>query len=446
MYLPPPDDRFGHVDLLGSDPRPWVVTLPYALLDNLKAIVIAQEVFSLLCWCLLLVAVWHLPFRSAIGRWAVDGVVAAVGLDATTTYWDYFILSESAAMSGSVLLVGGALLLVGSRGRWVGVAAVCVGLLVLASIRPSALVPALSVIVVLAFAGFMSWRRRDRRLAVVRVVAACLLATVAAYVTVLNARMDTAWGRDFVADPAVHGRTLQQVGVINITPWGHAAVLEVALAGDYDCIENYYASPPAGGSFWRTTLMSTCPREAAPFSRDFQASYIRWLVRHPRLTVRELTAPFNLSFTAVDDDRNVSLIPVGLTQLYASPGPTGRNPVVLWSVLLVAGIVALRRSRISVPEEVALLGVLACAGLAAVVVNVAFSPLDALRVSSAPAMLTRLSAIIGLGLTVDLLVSLRRPGRNGGRAWQRQEMSDARTPPLSADPADPARETRSDQA
>jgi hypothetical protein len=446
MYLPAPDDRFGQVDLLGSDPRPWVVTLPYALLDNLKAIVMAQEGFSLLCWCLLLVAVWRLPFRSEIGRWAGVGTVAAVGLDATTTYWNYFIQSESAAMSGAVLFVAGTLLSVGSRLRWLGVVASCAGLLFLASIRPAALVTALGVILVLAIAGIMSWRHRDHRNAVVRAGAAFLLIMVAAYVTVINARMDTAWGRDFVADPTVHGRTLQQVGVIDLTPWGHAAILELALAGDYDCMETYYASPPPGGNFWRTNLMSTCPSEAAPFSENFQSSYVSWLIRHPRLTVRELTAPFNLSFTAIDDDSNVSLIPAGVTQLWASTGPSGRNPVVLWSLLLVAGTVGLRRSRISPPEEVVLLAVMACTGLVAVVVNVAFSPLDALRVSSAPAMLTRLSAIIGLGLTLDLLVGLWRSGPRGLPARQGSALSAAPTPPLTADPAQPARETGLNQA
>jgi hypothetical protein len=448
MYLPVPHDRFGQVDVLGSDPRPWVVTLPYALLENLKAIVIAQEGFSLVCWCVLLVAVWQLPFRSAVGRWAAIGTVTAIGLDATTTYWDYFLLSESAAMSGAVLFVAGALLVLGSRLRWFGMAASGAGLLIVASIRPATLVPTIGVIVVLAFTVSASWRRHDSRNVIVPAVAASLLSLVAVYVTVINARMDTAWGRDFIASPAVHGRTLQQVGVINLTPWGHAAILEVSLAGHYDCMEKYYASPPPDGNFWRVNLMSTCPREAAPFSRTFQSSYVSWLLRHPRLTVRELSAPFNESFTAVDDPNNISLIPADLTALWAPTAPTGRNPVVLWTLLLVVGSVALRRSGMTRCPEVLLLSVMATAGLAAVVANVAFSPLDALRVSSAPAMLTRLSAIIGLVLVIDLLVSRRRQLLRDRRgAFSRA--SDGARPAVAtrgADPAEPARESGHDES
>jgi hypothetical protein len=448
MYLPVPHDRFGQVDLLGSAPRPWVVTLPYALLENLKAIVIAQEGFSLFCWCVLLVAVWQLPFRSVIGRWAAIGTVAAIGLDATTTYWDYFILSESTAMSGAVLFVGGSLLVLGSRLRWMGVTASGAGLLIAASIRPVVLVPALAVIVVLAIATLTAWRRHDGRKPVVQAVATGLLILVTIYVTVINARMDTAWGRDFVADPAVHGRTLQQVGVINLTPWGHAAILEVALAGNYDCMEKYYASPPPGGNFWRVNLMSTCPKEAAPFSRNFQSSYVRWLVRHPRLTVRQLSAPFNESFAAVDNESNISLVPAGLTALWAPTAPTGRNPVVLWTLLLIAGSFGLRRSGLRHCPEVVLLSVLAVAGLAAVVANVAFSPLDALRVSSAPAMLTRLSAIIGLLLVIDLLVSRRRRLFRDRQSTFSGASDEARpaAPARGADPAETAPESGSDES
>ena len=412
MYLPPAEGgRFAQVDYWGNAPRPWVVTLPFAAIPSERWIVVFQIGVSLLSWTALLVAVTHLPFRHAVPRWSALIVVACVGLSATATSWDPLLQSDSLAMSGAVLVVASAVACVGRRPSWWALAGAAVGALLVGLIRPVGLLP------VLVLGGWLVLRLVRRKpsatdadatrgsTVAMPLVMAGLLALITGYSSVVNAHMDLAWGSDLAGQPDLQGRTMQQVGVVALTPWGSGLVIRLAEDGGFRCMAEQYrtGTDPNG---WRGDLVTHCPREAADFAHDFQGRYLRWLATHPRATARVLVAPFTEAFTSTGATDQLDLVPGPVSELWQPATPTGRNPTMLWLFLLAAAMVLLTPSGPHRSAVVLMLGI-AVASALAVGLTVAFSPLDAARVGSSPAMLTRLATLIGLAIAADALLTRR---------------------------------------
>jgi hypothetical protein len=410
MYLPEPGfPAFRQVSFLGDMPRPWIVTLPYALAPNLDWIFVFQLLLSLAAWTALLVAVSRLPF-TRYGVWVACGCVIAVGLSSAATVWDPLIQSDSLAMTGSILFVAGFIMLLGRKASWWGVVWMGAGALIASQIRPVTVLVLLAVSAWLGCAALIMARRQPashRTTPRKWLAGASLLLVVAAYTVMMNSRMDSAWGREFVAEPEVQGRTLQQVGVINMTPWGTAFIAELTKKNGYECLAERYGS---GGQadYWRATLVAECPSEAKQFSQEFQAEYASWLVTHPRTATRALVPAFNEAFAEPDSHDSMVLVPGSLTMLWFAVPVTGSNPLILLIVLLsgicVATIWRVHRRFVGLVP----LLLLAAAGLVAVAATVAMSPLDATRVASAPAMITRLGALLGIVMGVDILVNRHR--------------------------------------
>jgi hypothetical protein len=410
MYLPIDGERrFGQVDFLGNSPRPWVVTMPYALAEDPKLVVVVQAGLGLLAWCCLLAAVWQVPYRTRTARWVAIAVIAALGLDATTTYWDSIVLSESLALSAGVALAAACMRLTSDLMGPATFALLGLGILVGGSIRVVMIIPA-SVMMIYLTIRLVRHRVRDREVRW-QAVGLVVLLMLAAYVLVINSRMDRAWGADFMQAPDVNGRTLQQVGVINMTDWGHQAVQDVATGAGYPCLASYYARSTQSDD-WRRDMHASCPTEVAGFSRAFPSAYARWLARHPRLSIHVLSGPFSSGFGAIDDSTTISLVPGVITSLYAEGAPTGRNPVLLMVLLVLVGAVLLFRDGRHWDSKLLLLGGVSAAAVLAVLLTVMVSPTDTFRVASAPAMVARITGLIGIVLVADAWITRVR-GRPG---------------------------------
>jgi hypothetical protein len=248
-------------------------------------------------------------------------------------------------------------------------------------------------------------------------MASIVLLLVVFYGISLNNRQDMYWGNEVIPGLNIHGRTLQQIGVIDDTEVGNLAIHQIVHSGGFTCLEPFY---PLGkvGTFWNPVVVTKCPRQAKVFSEQFPSKYAVWIIHRPRLVASSLIGPFDDGFSipsAGTPNANpyLSLTPDLLSMLWAT-GPSGANPIVLELLLLVGAVAWMIVRRRPGVHEVLALTILACGGVVAVIVTVIASPLDTQRVASAPAMIARLFVIFGAVVFVDRCIV--------GRRWKNPEV------------------------
>ena len=408
-YVPlPGQNAFAQVNLLGNAQRPWIVTLPYALIKNDNLIVLMQSAFSLASWGALLWASSFLRIRSHVLTWTVRIIIGSIGLSSLVIQWNPLLQSDSLAMSGAVLLVAG-FLVASSKKPVTGLLLLVVGALIVSQIRIITAIPIVLIAALLLVAPVrrvVRGRAGSVRSLVPVAMASCVLILIVVYGISLDNRQDIHWGNEVVPGLNIHGRTLQQVGVIDAVPEGNLAIHDILTSEGFKCLQGEF---PLGkpGTYWNPTVVRKCPRQSKLFSEQFLSKYAAWILHHPRLVATSLIGPFNQGFSIPDAKTFLSLTPDSVSALWAT-GSSGADPVVLELGLLVAGAAWMAIRRRPGAQQVLGFTILACGGVASVIVTVIASPLDTQRVASAPAMIARLCVIFGVIIFCDRYLSSRR--------------------------------------
>lgn len=96
------------VDLLGHAIRLWTVPVIYSALPSDRVRLWAQIVFAIVCWSVLALAIAHAMWSPVIARIGA-ALVLLLGACIQVTEWDQAMLSESIAVSLTVLLIAAGL-------------------------------------------------------------------------------------------------------------------------------------------------------------------------------------------------------------------------------------------------------------------------------------------------------------------------------------------------
>ncbi|MEO6987902.1 MAG: hypothetical protein ABI239_04570 [Aquihabitans sp.] len=150
------------VDFTGRSRRPWATPLFYALLpDDPRAMIVTQALLGAVAWTVLALtaAAWFRHRHIQIG---VAVTIAMVGLTTSVTNWDTTKLSESLALSLTMLVLAAWLNLV--RRPALGAAALLLAVSLPWVFVRQSLMPTVWILVLAASIGLVwTWVRRGRR-------------------------------------------------------------------------------------------------------------------------------------------------------------------------------------------------------------------------------------------------------------------------------------------
>lgn len=281
MYLPAGTGiDLSKVSLMGHGPRPWTVVLPYAI-NNLNLLSAVQVFVGIVSWVALILVAARGNHASRQAAVALPVLVALIGLSGSVTVWDGLAQADSIAMSGAVLCLAGTLrtVQIGRFTPW-SVAAMFFGVIGGGLIRPGVVLIA-SAGIVFSLAIFAAGRRHSLR----QYAAVLVLFGTFVYVIKVNDNMDRSWGRDFVGNEEVRGRTLQQVAIIGAYPNGGEYVTSIAREDfpESSCIHGVLATPIPGGDAkaWWNNGYASCPEAMSRFSKTFVRNYLTRVATHP---------------------------------------------------------------------------------------------------------------------------------------------------------------------
>ncbi len=289
MYLPlPGKGTFSQVDFWGNLPRPWVVTLPFTL-NNLWIIAYFQAIVGIFSWTVLLYSISKIQFFQQKIQTALLVIISLIGLSGGVGNWDHYAQSDSIALSGCVLVLASAILVLAGPRFLKAQQMLCIaGTIVGGLIRPGIIFLSLLVVIL----QFLLRNRERQRPLIGPTIGSLLVLLSVVYVVHSNQQMDRSWGRTFAGNPSILGRTMQQVAVINSLPNGHKFVIEAtqSIAPNSRCFLNLLDTPLVNGDAmaWWLTAAGSCPSEVEQISEGFTASYATQLALHPRTSLKLL--------------------------------------------------------------------------------------------------------------------------------------------------------------
>lgn len=262
-YIYVDSGEYATLDFSGRWRRPWATPLLYAAVGRESRYEVwAQAAVGAICWTVLglAIAAW---FRDRVVRIVVVAAVCLLGLTTSITNWDTAVLSESLALSLTVLLLAGWLALA-RRPSWGAAVLLSMATVPWLFVRQSLLPTAAMVVVAAAVAALVTWRSggRWRPLAGLAVVLLVLTAVAAASYSRNREIVDT-----------------------NLT-----VIVANRMAPAPDRLAWFVAEGmpvPAGGN-WDPNAMEDDP-EFGPWVRtEGRSTYARFLLTHPWYTI---TAP-----------------------------------------------------------------------------------------------------------------------------------------------------------
>ncbi|MCU1496500.1 MAG: hypothetical protein JWM47_453 [Acidimicrobiales bacterium] len=260
VYFDSPE--YDTIDFTGRSRRPWATPLLFWLVPGDEhRVVVAQAVIGALCWAVLALsaAAW---FRLPATRIAVAATLGALGCTTALTNWDAAKLSESLALSLTVLVIGAWLNLVRRP------TPLTAGLLLLATLpwlftRQSLMPSAWMLAAVAGTGAVVTWRRRG---------ATRVFATVAVGLLVLVGVASASYGRN------------QEIVRENLT-----VIVANRIATDPGRLawfKDHGMPVPASGALDYTSLKGD-----ASFvhwvAGDGRQTYVRFLVSHPWYSLTE---------------------------------------------------------------------------------------------------------------------------------------------------------------
>lgn len=384
MYLPlPGKGTFSQVDFWGNLPRPWVVTLPFTL-NNLWLIAYFQAILGIVSWTVLLYSISKIQFFQQKIQTALLVIISLIGLSGGVGVWDHYAQSDSIALSGCVLVLASAILVLAGPRFFMAQQVLCItGTIVGGLIRPGIIFLSLLVVIL----QFLLRNRERQRPLIGPIIGSLLVLLSVVYVVHSNQQMDRSWGRTFAGNPSILGRTMQQVAVINSIPNGHKFVVEAtqSITPDSTCFLNLLDTPLVNGDAmaWWLTAAGTCPSEVKQISEGFTTSYAIQLALHPRTSLK-------LLWPAVTESSQLSrydsfFVPTWLTHALYGAGLGGPISPFLLLIIMVLFFFFPREKRQNRPLWHEAHGL--SAGMTANVIlgfifTIVLSPTDAARIAS----------------------------------------------------------------
>jgi len=417
MYMPPLGNRFGLVSLTGHHPRPFNVTLLFALLKNPHLIVAFQATFSAAAWLFIIYLVGKRLDLYPAAR--IIALILAVILGATGNLnsWDLLLQSDSIALSSSIFLVGGLISSLkginASRYEFAGILLVGISACL---IRPFCM-PALMLYI-------LSELFNERRSAVLRkqestkksspkripkqknrqkaakkkqsyfstnlLKGAAGVASVV-FIVVSQNNMDLAWGTDLAQTSGVHGRTMQQMGVIENNPFGARSIAKFKSSDGFVCFQKMDNSHTT----WWGEYVHSCTSEARSFSAKLQSVLLLDALKSPWIFIKSYTKTVMSEFAPTGSNLYPEMLgrlffgPAAASSvIYGSNGLYDSSPTVVWifGLLILVGGLSLLRSKTRKLFDPFIWKILMSALLmvGSLYLSALFSPSDTTRVSSAP--------------------------------------------------------------
>lgn len=294
------------VDFSGGSRRPWATPFFYSLLpDDPRAMIVTQALLGAVAWTVLALAAaaW---FRHRHVRVGVAVTIAALGLTTSVTNWDTTKLSESLAMSLTILVVTTWLNLV--RRPVLGTAALVVAVSLPWVFVRQSLMPTAWMLVVAALIGLAwTWHQRGRDTEVWRA-----LALVVAGLVLLCGMATVSYSHN------------QEIVRHNLT-----VIVMNRMAPDAGRLQWFVDEgmplPTSGGrSFDDFDQDVTFQRWVA---EEGSGTYLRFLVSHPWYTVTEPLDDFVYARPSYQDDALPQATMLSPADAYGSARPVIPEPV-----------------------------------------------------------------------------------------------------------------------
>jgi hypothetical protein len=407
MYLPKVGDRFGHVSFLGNQPRPFNVTFLYAILEDPNYIFVFQSALSALAWVSLFYTIYKLKLNLAqfLG---LALITLILGLSGPVMYWDQLIQSDSLAFSSSILSISGLIraiyrIEISSFEFF----STLFFMLSLCLIRPFCMPLMLLYIFYRVSNSYKDERerkreflarnrfkriRKTRRVKVVDWQIKLIVGMSVLFFTVFSQnQMDLAWGKELAQTENVKGRSLQQLGVVQINPYGAKAVANLQSRIPSECTQSLSNAPPT----WWGEYVHKCTKEARELASKLQPWLISTAIKDPLNFFRSYyktvlssfanlgssVYPIEFSRIFFGDSSNSNII-FGANWEYSSI-PT---VIVFFFLCLFSQVVFLTvpRPRNFLKVRSIQLALTAVSLFGSLFLSAYFSPSDTTRVSSAP--------------------------------------------------------------
>jgi hypothetical protein len=334
----PDSPEYLRLDFLGREIRLWTVPLIYKSLPGDDARVVAQIVLGIVCWSALALAIarsLRTPLVARIG--AV--LVLLIGLCVQVVAWDQTILSESIALSLTVLLIASCLWfrLRRSTAVLVGVLLVLTLWIFTRQLQAAVYIPLAIVAIIWILA--RGWRRRSF------VVVACALAVLGvwggyvdskekiivrsnAYSLLVLRILKTSDGREFFASRGMPSINVLSNAAENGWKYGDGPVINTQDSEWSDWVDQH----------WKRT-------------------YARWLLGRP---IEDLRAPLSHLPTNLAGDPNYGeprgTLPWPVQDMLWETSPTDSGPVDLPLLIALALALQLMALRVGRPGSLDALG------------------------------------------------------------------------------------------
>lgn len=381
MYLPDSSWNFSLVSFAGDMPRPWVVTFPFAVLGYPLKIVIFHYLLAFFSGCYLL---WTAINISKSCQRGYLYIVVCFGflISGPPLEWASSIQSDSLAMTLALTFVYGIVgFLFDKSHRKLHSCILLISGTLASQIRIFALIFFVPLFVYSSIQLFKSIGGRSYLRGKIAIFMIFIAMSVA-YSTSLQSKMDLAWGKVLAQHEMVHGRTMQQLGVMSMNPAGAEAVNKIIEQGKYTCIKRERNDPEV---FWWGELAHRCTSEVEEFSNVLIGDYLVYLISHPRGTLQSFGGTYTETFNFTR-----GFLPNPLLDIFASR--TAYQPTLLLLALLVATIFLaprrfVTRHRVlakihdSELESKTVLAVALC-GHIAILLSAFYSPSDTYRIAS----------------------------------------------------------------
>ncbi|QXC62660.1 hypothetical protein KSP35_07655 [Aquihabitans sp. G128] len=400
LYVYVDSGEYDRLDFTGAWRRPWATPLLYRLVPgDDHRLVVAQALVGALAWTVLALAAaaW---FRVPSVRVVVAAALVALGCTTSVTNWDGAKLSESLALSLTVLVVAAWLNLLRRPTPVTG------GLLLLATlpwlfVRQSLMPTAWMVAGLAVLGAVVAWRRRG---------AGGVFAGVAVGLVLLAGLASLSYGRN------------QEVVRENLT-----VIVANRVAPDADRLAWFRAHgmpTPASGALDYTALKGD-PAFVRWVGGAGRGTYVRYLLTHPWYTATEPLEDLLATRPSYGDEvapQSAMLAPTDaygssrpvepelLAQLLFEPGGTGTVVAALGATL--AWAVARRRRRAQ--AWVVPLGLVGLS-LASLLVGWHGATPELGRLAIVGAVGLRIGLVLQLGLLVEGELLARRRTTAGGR-------------------------------
>jgi hypothetical protein len=327
MYLPVDRGDFSLVSFSGDLPRPWIVTLVFALLVKPIFIVAFHYLLAFLAGCYLLSISIRISGSIKYGNF-LPYISFLFLICGPPLEWASSVQSDALAMTlscaFSYAIVG---FLFDQQGRKYHFAL----LLILGTL--SSLIRFFIILFFIPLVIFLMIKAIKMRKAGFISSGKYALAIISILVCVtysfsMQTRMDYAWGLALAQHENVKGRTMQQLGVVGMNPVGKKAIQNIFISNDYECLIRESANPEVK---WWGELAHRCTDEVELFSNAFQAEYLKFLLSHPRAMAQAFGSVYTQSFSF-----NQGFVPDPIFGFFRSSTPY--QPTLLLFVIGLTGI------------------------------------------------------------------------------------------------------------